>query len=114
MLDLGPIAIETVTQSPTAYPPGLQEDLRPKWEVLWEDAETKKEGFSREFERKVNALGLAPRHIPSVRGHTYVVRAILPGEHDHLVAFSPVEEDEHGQTLVWRILKTWPVEARGR
>jgi hypothetical protein len=37
---------------------------------------------------------------------------ISPGEHDHLVAFQTIAADEHGHTLAWRILKTWPQEDR--
>ena len=48
------------------------------------------------------------RGVKAVSGHTYVLRSILEEEHDVLVAFTVLEEDEaHGMTLIWRILKSW-------
>ncbi|MEO6711040.1 MAG: hypothetical protein ABI054_07580 [Planctomycetota bacterium] len=41
-------------------------------------------------------------------GHRYMVRSIIPGKHDYLVAFKVLAEDEHGIFITWKILKTWP------
>lgn len=112
VLDLGAIALESVPESPAALPTALTEEQRPAWELLWQDAKTSKQGFSDDFKGAAAKLGLSRNRVPAVVGHTYVVRAILPGEHDHLVAFSPVEQDEFGHTLVWRVLRTWTVERR--
>src|SRR5690606_37764154 len=35
----------------------------------------------------------------------WLLRAILPGEHDHLVAFRSLAADEFGHTIAWRILR---------
>jgi hypothetical protein len=42
---------------------------------------------------------------PAVVGHTYLLRSILPAKHDVLVAFRPVDADEHGMSIAWRILR---------
>jgi len=112
VLDLGAITLESVPESPAALPPALTEEQRPVWELLWQDAKTSKEGFSDDFKSAARKLRLSRSSAAAVVGHTYVVRAILPGEHDHLVAFSPVEQDEFGHTLVWRVLRAWTVERR--
>jgi hypothetical protein len=112
VLDLGAADVEHVPDSPTVLPAGLDETSRTTWEFLWRDAGTTKSDVPREFQDEANRLRLRRGRAPAVVGHAYVVRAILPGEHDHLVAFSPVEEDEYGHTLVWRVLKSWPVEKR--
>jgi hypothetical protein len=114
VMDLGPITVESVPDGPSVLPPGLAEDLRAKWEFLWKDAGTNERDFSGEFRSEASRLGVDRNHVPAVAGHTYVVRAILVGEHDHLVAFTPVEQDDYGQTLVWRILKKWKVPSRRR
>ncbi len=50
-------------------------------------------------------IGRSPR---AVVGHSYLVRSIIPGKHDHLVSFEILAEDEHGIFITWKILKTWP------
>jgi hypothetical protein len=101
-----------VPDTPSLLPPGLADEQRARWETLWQDAKTSKEGFSSEFESAAAKLGMSRGSVAAVIGHTYVVRAILPGEHDHLVAFSAVEQDEFGHTLVWKVLKAWTVERK--
>ncbi len=109
VLDVGAVSIEAVPDSPTVIPPGLDEKSRAIWEFLWSDAESTLHGVSKDFERRKSSLG-ASRGSPTAQlGHAYVVRAVLLGEHDHLVAFAPVDDDQFGQTLVWRILKNWPL-----
>ncbi|HTF91154.1 MAG TPA: RNA polymerase sigma factor [Planctomycetota bacterium] len=46
--------------------------------------------------------------VRAVLHHSYVVRSIIPGSHDYLVAFEILAEDEHGIFITWRVLKTWP------
>ena len=36
-------------------------------------------------------------------GHTYLLRSVTD-EHDLLVAFRPVRQDEHGLIIEWRVL----------
>jgi len=45
--------------------------------------------------------------VRAVVGHCYLLRSILPGKHDHLVAFEILDEDTHGIFITWKILKTW-------
>ena len=114
VMDLGAMPIEAVPDAPSSAPSGLTEKRRLIWELLWSDAGTGRNGYSDEFSRRAVEVGASRDSVEAQVGHAYVVRAILPGEHDHLVAFSPVEEDAHGQTLVWRILKSWPIAERRR
>jgi hypothetical protein len=51
---------------------------------------------------------------PAVLDHTYIVRSILPGEHDVFAAFTPIAEDAHGQWIAWRILRSWPAKLDSR
>ena len=109
VLDLGAVSIEAVPDSPSVAPPGLDEKSRAIWEFLWSDAGSTRNAYSEDFAKRKNALGISHTSAAAQVGHAYVVRAILLGEHDHLVAFAPVDDDEFGLTLVWRILKNWPL-----
>lgn len=40
--------------------------------------------------------------------HTYLLRAVLPGEHDILVAFRDAHRDDTGSSIVWREIRRWP------
>ena len=44
--------------------------------------------------------------VRAVVGHTYAVRKLVPGKHDHLVAFEIIAEDERGIFITWKVLKT--------
>lgn len=62
------------------------------------------------------AIGLEPRYIgrtKAVAGHTYLLRAILPDQHDLLAAFTLVQVQPESIVLVGRILKTFPVKSAG-
>ena len=109
LLDLGAIAIETVPESGTPVPAVLSAAEQEDWKDMWEDGATPEERATPQFTHPALNRRLSRNWLPSVVGHSYLLRAFLPGEHDHLVAFSVVEEDEHGQTLVWRVLRTWPL-----
>jgi hypothetical protein len=111
LLDLGVVDLDALDQR---FTPNTDEEAPRAWELAWT------------YERKTPATnGTQPlvvtgaeaqqfaafkygHQVRAIIGHTYIVRAVLPGEHDHLVAFQIVDQDEHGIFITWRILKTWP------
>jgi hypothetical protein len=107
VLDLGPVALASFR--PQAPPPELDPAVARQCEVLW--------SFEAQDDRPGDALGKALGTedfgwSPAVAGHTYLLRAILPGEHDHLVAFTVLEASPESVVLVGHVLKTWPIARR--
>ena len=109
--DLGTLPLERVPDGPGILPPPLDESQRGIWEFLWSERGEGTGGYAADFPERAHALGV-PRRATAIVGHTYVLRAILPGEHDLLVAFTSVEGDENGHTLVHRVLRTYPMTSR--
>jgi hypothetical protein len=115
LLDLGDVPIEGVGDREGLVPGGLDEKGRAVWSLLWEDAGTGLHGHTNaEWLERASALGVRRGPVPAVAGHSYVLRSFLFGEHDVLVVFRAIDADEHGMTLAWRMLKSWPVESRHR
>lgn len=111
LIDLGTLPLERVPDGPGILPSPLDESQRGVWEFLWSERGEGPRGYAPDFTERASALG-APRQATAIVGHTYVLRAILPGEHDILVAFASVEGDENGHTLVHRVLRTYPMTSR--
>ncbi len=108
VLDLGECRLEDVPDSASPVPAGLGESERAAWEVYWADCGLTERGVAPSYQEKSRALGLpAPK---ARNGHAYLVRGITPGAHDLLAAFTPIAQDEHGWTIAWRVLHTWPVQ----
>ena len=63
-----------------------------------------------ELRSRANALGAARPE--AVVGHSYLLRSIVVGHHDHLVVVEVVAVDRYGVIIDWQILKTWPVPKR--
>lgn len=117
IVDIGEVALKDVPDSharvlATAGSTNLSPAV---WDLLWMDAKT----MGREFDHSIEdrAVDLDPnrfRFADAVMNHTYLVRRILPGEHDMLAAFRILSKDEYGYTFAWRLLYSWPVpEGRG-
>ena len=111
VLDLGAVEVDAINERFT--PPG-EDDAPQAWELAWNFERTTPATNGRKClevtgsdYQKFRAFKSCLR-VKAVVGHTYIVRAVLPGEHDHLVAFQVVDQDEHGIFITWRILKTWP------
>ena len=56
----------------------------------------------------VTTRATSSKHRVRSADHTYLLRAVLPGEHDILVAFRDAHSDDTGTTLVWREIARWP------
>jgi len=111
LLDLGDVAIEDVDADQNRPPPGLAGKPLEGWTWLWQTSEPESERRPDRRTMPGTNPGLTDR-AKSVPGHSYLLRAILPGEHDILVVFRAVEEDENGQSLVYRILKEFEMPRR--
>lgn len=87
-LDLGDLPLADVSAS--TPPAGLAPEQRTTWDALHAPALSE---------------DMVPfSMVPVVIGHTYVLRSVLEGEHDVLAAFRPVQQDERGMTIAWRVL----------
>jgi hypothetical protein len=111
VLDLGDADLDAVNER---FTPPIEDDAPRAWDLCWNFERkgpatqgTKWLPVTAEDDQKFRALKDG-RQIDAIVGHSYIVRAIFPGEHDHLVAFQVVDQDEHGIFITWRILKTWP------
>jgi len=110
LMDLGRRALEDIAADVSRPPADSSPAALEQWQYLW-TAATRTEAGRYGLHAPAPDPPLTDR-IRAVVGHTYLVRAILPGEHDVLVAFHAVEADAFGQTLAWKILKQWPKPAR--
>jgi hypothetical protein len=59
--------------------------------------------LSRADETRSSVLGFESV-VPAKLGHSYLVRCILPNEHDILAVFTTAAMDEAGVWIVWRVL----------
>jgi RNA polymerase sigma-70 factor (ECF subfamily) len=109
MVDLGDVALADLVDSQARRPAGSALPAA-VWDLLWTDAKTTGREFDRAIQDRAGELNLESSASALV-DHTYLVRAILPGEHDVLAAFRTLSKDEYGYTFSWRILHAWPVPA---
>ena len=111
LMSLGGIEVEDVPDSARDTPLGLEGQALEQWAWMWKQTEAKSE--RRPDRRRIP--GEAPdldRRIKAEHRTTYLLRAILPGEHDLLVAFRAAETDDDGHTLVYRILHEFEMPSR--
>ena len=108
LIDIGETDAESPPLTEKSKPVDVLDDV---WSVLWKDL-TKANDRASEFDALCRGGRLTGR-ASAVVGHTYLLRAILTNEHDHLVEFTIVDEDQRGPILVWRILRTWPMAKQG-
>ncbi|MBL9089104.1 MAG: hypothetical protein JNM10_18335 [Planctomycetia bacterium] len=112
ILDLGPGRLERWTfAAAEPPPPSLSEADAAKWRVLWRPAHTTRDGYDASIGTAAREAGLTDR-AEAKDGHLYALRAIMPGEHDHLVLFERADDDEFGHTLAFHVLQAWPVPDR--
>lgn len=111
LMDLGDHPIDDVDADPDRPPAGLDETGLARWAWLWKEAEPRDEKRPDRRELRGENPGLTDR-VKAEPRHTYLLRAILPGEHDILVVFRPVDEDETGVTLIYRILHEFEMPKR--
>lgn len=105
--DLGGIDIADVLADPRS-PPRRDDLTRDVWSLSWEDAHIAGRDFDRSVEARARTLGL-PVDAPAALEHTYLLRRILPGEHDVLAVFSVLARDDYGYTIAGRVLHRWPL-----
>jgi hypothetical protein len=108
LVDVGEVDLMEIAGSQKSSPLQAVSGGREMWDLLWTDAHTTGREFDRSFVDRANGLNLTHRAAPGV-GHTYLVRSILPGEHDILAAFEILSADEYGYTLAWSLLHSWPI-----
>lgn len=110
VLDLGVVRLEDLPAAETPIPSELSTSEQKAWTVFWGVALDRVKGIRPAYRDAVRALHIGPA--TPVPGHTYLVRGILPEKHDVLAAFEALEEDEHGWTIAWRVLRIAPVAAQ--
>jgi hypothetical protein len=114
LLDLGEVPIESVEPDPQRPPHRLSEEDQKLWDFLWTERpadggyKERRDIFLRE------TMNRSRDSVPAVAGHTYLLRSILEEEHDVLVVFRDLERDDHGRTLVWRVLRQWELPVKRR
>jgi len=106
LLDLGEIPIENVPPDAGTAPPTLVTEQIERWRFMWSDIPQGGRDRQRAAQKKGKELGLQDI-VKAEPGHAYLLRAVLPGEHDILVAFREAARNDSGHTLVWRELKRW-------
>jgi len=116
-LELGDLDLDLAGSGPTP-PAGLDADQRERWEFLWSDspfvgAETWRQSAApfEAFKERARSLKLADT-VPAEVGRTYLLRSMLPEEHEVLVLFRVAGADETGMDLVWQVLKNWNIPRR--
>lgn len=105
LLDFGLRALETVGSSEDDLPDNLSAANREIWEILWNLKPVNRGALARAIAPpdEVWVQNFAPdRSIPGKIGHTYLLRSIVAGDHDVLVAFSLAARDEHGDWILWK------------
>jgi RNA polymerase sigma-70 factor (ECF subfamily) len=107
MVDIGDVALADLADSEARRPAGSSLPAA-AWELLWKDAKTTDREFDHTIEDRARDLKIKDSASATLE-HTYLVRAILPGEHDVLAAFRTLSKDEYSYTFAWRILHSWPV-----
>jgi len=110
--DLGDAEVEGGLPS-DSRPGGRSAAARQAWQALALEGLEDEEATAERLARAASGLGLG-NSARAEPGHLYLVRSTSSGEHDVLAAFIPVQTDDHGDTILWRILRTWPVKDRGR
>jgi hypothetical protein len=112
VVDLGPQPLESLALG-AGSPPATSSPLaRHAWEELWElqalqPTVTDPRPRALLQSERERMLAFQIDRARAVVGHTYLVRSILPQEHDVLVAFEVTAIDEHGCTIRWKLLKRW-------
>lgn len=111
ILDLDDTKIEEVDEAGAVVPKKLPAAVSGVWTQFFADAHTDMNRYDDTIGPELNKVGYIPR-VKAAEGHTYLLRSLMPGEHDHLVVFRTVEANELGHTIIWRILKSWHVPHR--
>jgi hypothetical protein len=109
-LDLGDASLDDIEAAPDRPPRVLGDAEREAWPLLFQERPSGVSAGS-----FAASLRGTEARVMAMSGHTYVLRSILEEEHDLLVVFRVLDGDAHGQTLLWRILRSWePWEGRRR
>lgn len=105
LLDYGLRALELVPTTRNEMPDDLSRAGREIWEILWTLKAVDKGAQARAvlLVEEARVKQFAPdRSMEADVGHTYLLRSIVAGDHDVLVAFSLAARDEHGDWILWR------------
>jgi len=104
VLDVGDIPLPGPVA--TRAPESFDQRMAAAWAHLWASADSNEKGHDAAYDARARELELRDA-APAVVQHTYLLRAIITGEHDILVAFRSVATDDDGHTIVWRVLRTF-------
>lgn len=138
IVDLGDLPLESLGFEPSRPPGTLDSENAERWKVLfgtesgsevvkaWKklerepSAEDRKKEFFELMDTLKNRGPEAAEQLQLKRrqegadgarmGRTYLLRSFRSGDHDHCVAFRTVAVDDYGYTIVWRVLKQFPMK----
>ncbi|MEX1024242.1 MAG: RNA polymerase sigma factor [Planctomycetota bacterium] len=105
LMDVGDVALAQLPERGDSVPGELADSQREAWDVLWSDITLEDAAHGSAFRQRRQGL----RRSIAIKRSTFLLRVFSPNEHDHLVAFRPLDFDDQGCTLAWRVLRTWPV-----
>lgn len=110
VVDLGPQSLASLALDAGSPPDSSSALAQQAWKELWElraqqptDADPRPRALSLADRERMSALRIDRAR--AVVGHSYLLRSILSGKHDVLVAFEVTALDEYGCTLRWRMLR---------
>jgi hypothetical protein len=112
VLDIGSTPIDAVTE-PFEVPRG---DLPSRDQDRWRfmagvpspEKGEREHSLSRADEARLSVLRFESV-VPAKLGHTYLVRCILPNEHDVFAVFTTAAMDDAGVWIIWRVLWNRPL-----
>lgn len=104
VLDLGELGLEEALRLPGE---GAVFDLTLGTEVDHARPREEVEADLRALQARVMDLGA--RGAEAVEGHSYLVRSIVQGRHDLLVALEVAQVDAYGVLIAWQLVRSWPV-----
>lgn len=100
--------LEDLPRSPGETPAGVEPEA---WRALWTEVTGTTAG-DRGQSLTNAASQYVLRAVPATVGSMYVVRAFQDTDYDVLAAVRVLAADEHGRTIAWRRIHTWPVVQR--
>ncbi len=116
VLDLGQRELDQVVDAAAKAPADLAATAREAYEFMWTVmphpwTRGGQEVVSIDDEQIKRADEFGLRRGPKAAvGHSYLLRANLPGKHDLIAAFEVVDRDDNGITIAWKVLRTFPIE----
>jgi hypothetical protein len=76
------------------------------WETLWHESKVDERSIPAVYAERIRKAAESTRAVVGL-GDSYLVRSVMPGEHDLVAAFQVIGRDDKSATIAWRVLKLW-------